>query len=148
MGAKSNKLCIFAGSYNENNLLNFDIMKRTLNIIERAIEDFGLEVDMNYSMQDVLDQAMNAIEDAVEYDYISECERSRHWDHISWSDGNGFNLEADGEFISGNERSNKYYRYENGEYHQIPWYEHTADDYVAVYDVLDTYGKRALLVAK
>lgn len=127
---------------------NIDIMKRTLNIIERAIEDFGLEVDMNDSMQDILDQAMNAIEDAVEYDYISECERNGHWDHISWNDGVGFELEADGQFLSSYEHDNKYYRYENGEYHQIPWYEHTDDDYVAVYDVLDTHGKRALLVAK
>lgn len=123
-------------------------MKRTLNIIERAIEDFGLEVDMKDSMQDILDKAMNTIENAVEYDYISECERSTHWNHINWNDGYGFDLEADGEFISGNDRFNKYYRFENGEYKEIAWYDHTDDDYVMVYDVIDTYGKRALLVAK
>lgn len=123
-------------------------MKRTLNIIERAINDFGLEVDMNDSMQDILDQAMNAIEDAVEYDYISECERNRHWDHISWSDGNGLDLEVDGEFISSDERYNKYYRYENGEYREIKWYDHTDDDYVMVHDVIDTNGQRVRLVAK
>lgn len=123
-------------------------MKRTLNIISRAIEDFGLEVDMNDSVQDVLDQAINLIEDNVEYDYISECERSNHWGHISWNDGKGFSLEADGEFISSEDRFNHYYRYENGEYHKIAWYDHTDDDYVAVYDVIDTNGQRALLVCK
>ena len=123
-------------------------MKRTLNIIERAINDFDLEVDMNDTMQDIFDQAMNAIEDAVEYDYISECERSSHWDHISWNDGEGFDLEADGEFISGDERRNVYYRYENGEYLEIDWFDHTDDDYVMVYDVIDTDGQRVRLVAK
>ena len=122
-------------------------MIRTLNIIRRAI-DLGLQVDMNDSMQEVRDKAMNAIEDAVEYDYISECERNRHWDHISWNDGKGFDLEADGEFISSDERHNKYYRYEEGEYKEIDWFDHTDDDYVMVYDVLDTDGQRVRLVAK
>lgn len=123
-------------------------MKRTLNIISRAINDFGLEVDMNDTMQEVLDQAMNTIEDAVEYDYISECERGTHYDHISWSDGKGFDLEADGEFISSDDRHNHYFRYENGEYKAIDWFEHTDDDYVMVHTVIDTDGRRALLVAK
>lgn len=122
--------------------------KRVINIIERAINDFGLEVNMNDSMQDILDQAMNAIENAVEYDYISECERNRHWNHISWNDDNGFYLEADGEFISSDERYNVYYRYENGEYRKIEWWEHTDNDYVMVYDVIDSNGKRVILVAK
>ena len=121
---------------------------RVINIISRAINDFGLEVDMNDSMQDILDQAMNAIEDAVEYDYISECERNRHWNHISWNDGNGFDLEADGEFVSSDERFNVYYRYENGHYRKIEWYEQTGEDYVMVYDVIDSNGKRVILVAK
>ena len=121
---------------------------RVINIISRAINDFGLEVDMNDSMQDILDQAMNAIEDAVEYDYISECERNRHWNHISWNDGNGFDLEADGEFVSSDERFNVYYRYENGHYRKIEWYEQTGEDYVMVYDVIDSNGKLVILVAK
>ena len=83
-------------------------MKRTLNIISRAVEDFGMEFDLNDSVQDVLDQAMNLIEKNVEYDYISECECSNHWDHINWNDGMGFDLQADGEFISGQDRFNHY----------------------------------------
>ena len=122
-------------------------MIRTLNIIRRAI-DLGLQVDMNDSVQEVRDKAMNTIEDAVEYDYISECERNRHWDHISWNDGKGFDLEADGEFISSNDRNNHYFRYENGEYKAIDWYDHTDDDYVMVYDVIDTDGMKAALVCK
>lgn len=130
-------------------------MERTLNIIRRAVNEFGLEVDMNDSLQDILDQAMNIIEENVEYDYISECERNRHYDHISWSDGKGFELEADGEFISSNDRNNHYYRYEVtdkksncGEYREIPWYDHTADDYIFVHDCLDTDGMRVRLVCK
>ena len=124
-------------------------MKRTLNIISRAINDFGLEVDMNDSMQDILDQAMNAIEDAVEYDYISECERSRHWDHISWNDGKGFDLEADGEFISSDDRHNRYFRKDDkGGFSEIAWYDHTDDDYVLMDMELDTDGMKAALVCK
>lgn len=124
-------------------------MKRTLNIISRAINDFGLEVDMNDSMQEVLDQAMNTIEDAVEYDYISECERSRHWDHISWNDGKGFDLEADGEFISSDDRHNHYYRKDDkGGFSEIAWYDHADNDYVMVHTVIDTDGMKAALVCK
>lgn len=121
---------------------------RVFNTIERAINDFGLEVDMSDSLQDIFDQAMNAIENAVEYDYISECERNRHWNHISWYDGNGFYLEVDGEFISSDERHNLYYRYENGKYREIEWYEHTNNDFVMVHDVIDSNGLRVRLVAK
>lgn len=121
---------------------------RVINIIARAFNDFGLKVDMNDSLQDIFEQAMNAIEDAVEYDYISECERNRHWDHISWNDRNGFELEADGVFISSDERHNVYYRFENGVYRQIEWWEVTEDDYVMVYDVIDSNGQRVGLVAK
>lgn len=120
-------------------------MKRTLNIIERAINDFGLEVDMNDSMQDILDQAMNAIEDAVEYDYISECEVSGG--HLSWNDGKGFQLEADGQFMADDREFWSCYRKnDNGEYEKINWYEAKEGDFVAAYDVIDSDGLRALLV--
>ena len=120
-------------------------MKRTLNIIERAVNDFGLEVDMNDTMQDILDQAMNAIEDAVEYDYISECEVSGG--HLSWSDGKGFQLDADGQFMADDREFWSCYRKnDNGEYEKIEWYEAKEGDYVVVYDVIDSDGLRALLV--
>lgn len=124
-------------------------MKRTMNIIERAINEFGMAVDMNESLQDIFDQAQNTIEDNVEYDYISECERNNHFDHISWNDGNGFDLEADGEFINREERFNKFYRFENDKYKEVAWYDHNDDtDYVMVYDCLDTDGQRARLVCR
>lgn len=123
-------------------------MKRTFNIIERAINDFSLEIDMNDSLQDILAQAMNAIEDGTEYDYVSECERSQHYDHISWSDGKGFSYEADGQFISGDDRNNHYFRYENGEYRGIDWFEHDENDYVLMDFVIDTNGQRVALICK
>jgi hypothetical protein len=123
-------------------------MKRVLNIIERAVREFEMNINMNDSLQDIFDEAQNIIEDNVAYDYIDECERNRHFDHISWSDGKGFSVEADGEFISKEEDFNTFYRHENGEFNQIPYYDHTDDDYVTVYDVLDTDGNRVRLVAK
>ena len=123
-------------------------MERTFNIIERAISDFSLEIDMNDSMQDIFDAAQNAIENGTEYDYISECERSRHYDHISWSDGMGFSYEPDGQFISGGDRNNRYFRYENGEYHEIEWFEHDENDYVLMDYVLDSDGQKVALVCR
>lgn len=124
-------------------------MKRTLNIIKRAVEDFGLEVDMQDSLQDIFDQAMNAIDEGTEFDYINECERSRHYDHISWSDGSGFEYEADGEFLSSDDSKNIYFRKSaNGDYHKVAWYDHTEDDYVVMDHVIDTYGEKVALICK
>ena len=123
-------------------------MKRTFNIIERAVFDFSLEIDMNDSMQDIFDAAQNAIENGTEYDYISECERSRHYDHISWNDGKGFAYEADGQFISSDDRHNHYFRYENGEYREIEWFEHNENDYVLMDYVLDSDGQKVALVCR
>ena len=123
-------------------------MKRTFNIIERAVFDFSLEIDMNDSMQEIFDAAQNAICDGTSYDYISECERSRHYDHISWNDGKGFDYEADGQFISSDDRHNHYFRYENGIYREIEWFDHTNQDYVLVDYVLDSDGQKVALVCK
>lgn len=120
------------------------IDNRVINTIGRAVREFGFKADMNECIDDVFADAMECIEDHVNFDYISECEVSGG--HLSWDDGNGFNLEADGEFISSDERLNVYYRYENGEYRKIEWYEAKKGDYVVVYDVIDSDGQRALLV--
>ena len=123
-------------------------MRRVLNIIERAINEFGMEVDMSDSMESVFCQAMNTIESNVDYDYISECESSNHHEHISWSDGKGFCYENDGQFLSGNDRNNTYFRYKgNGEYERIDWFDHDENDYVLMDYVLDTDGKRVALVS-
>lgn len=124
-------------------------MKRTLNIIDRAVTDFGMEVDMNDSLMDILDQATNTIENEVDYDYVSECECSRHYDHLDWSDGMGFSIETDGEHISGDDSHNRYFRLEQGEFHELEhWYDHTDGDYIKVGDTIDTNAQRVILVAK
>lgn len=121
---------------------------RAFNIIERAANEFGYEYDMNDSLQDILDEAMNVIEDNVEYDRLEVCERSAHYDHVSWSDGKGFDYEADGEFISSDDRNNEYVRESNGGYIGIDWFEHTADDYVVMCTVIDTDGQKVGLICK
>jgi hypothetical protein len=123
-------------------------MKRVFNIIERAINEFDMDVDMSDSLQDIFDQAQNTIDDNVEYDYISECESSKHHEHISWSDDNGFSYEADGQFLSGDDRHNTYFRYNgNGEYEKIDWFEHDENDYVLMDYVIDTDGQKVALVS-
>lgn len=123
-------------------------MRRVLNIIERAINEFGMEVDMSDSMESVFCQAMNTIESNVDYDYISECESSNHHEHISWSDDKGFSYECDGQFLSGNDRNNTYFRYKgNGEFEKIDWFDHDENDYVLMDYVLDTNGNRVALVS-
>ncbi len=108
-------------------------MKRVFNIIERAINEFDMDVDMSDSLQDIFDQAQNTIDDNVEYDYISECESSNHHEHISWS---------------GDEGHNTYFRYKcNGEYEKIAWFEHDEKDYVLMDYVIDTDGQKVALVS-
>lgn len=124
-------------------------MKRTFNIINRAVNAFDMEIDMSESLQAILDEAMNVIEENVEYDYICECERGRHYDHISWNDGKGFDIESDGEFVSGDDKHNKYFRKdEHGVFSEIEWYEHEDSDYVLMDKVIDTDGMVVLLVSK
>ena len=81
-------------------------MKRVLNIIERAVDEFEMKVDMSDSVEDVFCQALNVIDEKVDYDYISECESSNHHEHISWSDDKGFTYQADGQLLSGDYRNN------------------------------------------
>ena len=122
-------------------------MKRVFNIIERAINEFDMDVDMSDSLQDIFDQAQNTIDDNVEYDYISECESSNHHEHISWSDDKGFSYEADGQFLNGDERHNTYFRKGNGKYEKIAWFEHDENDYVLMDYVIDTDGQKVALVS-
>lgn len=124
--------------------------KRVFNTIERAANDFGFEVNMQKSLDEIFGDAQEAISNGTEYDYISEADRNDRFDHISWQDGQGFELEADGEFISREEDFNTYYRWNNDKrvYEKIAWHEHTSDDYVQAYDCIDTDGMKVLLVCR
>lgn len=121
-------------------------MKRVFNIINRAI-NLGYDVDLQDALIDILGEAEAIILEA-DVDYISVCDASRHYDHISWSDGKGFTYEADGQYLSSDDSRNHYYRYQDGQYHEVPWYDHTEDDFVAMEHVVDTDGKHVLLIAK
>jgi hypothetical protein len=56
--------------------------------------------------------------------------------------------EADGQFLSGDERHNTYFRYNgNGEYEKIDWFEHDENDYVLMDYVIDTDGQKVALVS-
>ena len=124
-------------------------MKRVLNIIERAVDEFEMKVDMSDSVEDVFCQALNVIDEKVDYDYISECESSNHHEHISWSDDKGFTYQADGQLLSGDYRNNTYFRYKgNGEYEKIEWFEQEENDYVLMDYVIDTDGLKVALVSK
>ena len=121
------------------------INNRVINTIARAVREFGFAAEMNASVDDVFADAMECIEDAVEYDYISECEVSGG--HLSWNDGKGFLLDVDGQFMADDREFWSCYRKnDNGEYEKIEWYEAKEGDYVIVYDVIDSDGLRALLV--
>ena len=123
-------------------------MKRVLNIIERAVNDFGMEVNMEKSLQDTFDMAQNKIDWCVEYDRIEVCETSNHHQHIRWDDGKGFFYEADGEFLSSDDRHNTFFRYKgNGEYEKIDWFDQTENDYVLMDYVIDTDGQKVALVS-
>lgn len=115
--------------------------------IERAVREFGFEVDSNVCTDEVFADAIECIEDHVRFDYISECKLSGG--HLGWNDGKGFQLEADGQFMANDcELWECYRKNEQGAYEKINWYEAKEGDFVAVYDVIDSDGLRALLVWK
>lgn len=123
-------------------------MERILTIIARAVREFHLEVDMTDKLEDIYCEACNVIEDSIDYDRIDVCERNHHYDHIAWNDGKGFACEADGEFITGDASSNRYFRNENGEWREIVWYDQNEDDYVLMERVIDSDGLVVALVCK
>lgn len=121
---------------------------RVLNIIQRAVNEFDLHFTLEDTLQDIFDDALNTIEDNVDYDDIDICERNRHYTHVSWSDGKGFDCEADGEFISMDDSHNRYFRNVDGKWNEIEWFEHSEDDYVLMCFEIDTDGNKIALVAK
>lgn len=121
------------------------IDNRVINTIGRAVREFGFKAGMNERIDDIFADAMEYIESHVNFDYISECVVSGG--HLSWNDGKEFQLEADGQFMADDCQFRTYYRKnEQGEYKKIKWYEAKEGDYVEVYDVIDSDGRRALLV--
>ena len=84
----------------------------------------------------------------MDYDRIEECERGSNYSHITWHDGKGYILEADGEFVSSDDSKNAYFRKEHGVFHKIDWFEHDANDYILMDYDFDTDGQRVALVAK
>ena len=124
-------------------------MKRVFNIIERAVFDFGMEVDMSDSMEDIFCKAQNVIDENVEYDYISVCETSNHHQHLWWEDGNGFNYENDGELINGDYRDNHYFRFDEDtrEFKKIDWFDATDKDYILMDFTIDTLGRKVALIS-
>lgn len=138
------------------NLLTFvrrkakTIMKRTLNIISRAVEMYDFAPSMESTLADILGEAENIIIDNLDdVDRVAECIRSRHYDHIVWVDGD-YTYEADGQFVNFQPRDNTYYRFdsEKREFVKIPWYEATDGDYILMDKVFDADGRYTALVAE
>ncbi len=121
---------------------------RVLNIIKRAVNEFDLHFNLEDTIEDVFCEAQNAIEDNVDYDGIAICERNNHYTHVSWSDGKDFDYDADGEFISTDDRYNRYFRNVDGTWTEVEWFEYDENDYILMDFVLDTDGNKIALVAK
>ena len=120
---------------------------RIINIINRAEEEFDYEYSMDDSLQSIIDGAEDAILNGVDHDIIRECETNSHYDHVSYEDED-FSYEADGQFLNMDESRNKYYRFEDGTYKPIEWYERTDGDFVLMDRVLDNEGFIVALIAK
>jgi len=126
-------------------------MKKVFNTIERAEREFGFKVDMENSLQEVWEGAENCIRENVDYDYISVCETNKSYDYIYWNDGKGYTYEADGEFISGSDRNNTFFRKDDkGNFYKIDWFERdeNVQDYVLMEYVIDSDGLMVALVAE
>ena len=121
---------------------------RVLNIIKRAVNEFGLKYKLEDTIEDVFCEAQNTIEDNVDYDGIAICERNNHYTHVSWGDGKGFDYEADGEFISSDDQHNRYFHVERDKFYEVEWWAHDKNDYILMDFVLDTDGNKIALIAK
>lgn len=126
-------------------------VQRVLNIINRAHEEFGMEVDLTKELQDIYSQATDLLLDSVDYDRIDECEISNTHKHIWWTDGMGFDYECDGDFFGAHaDMLNWYRKNEQGEFYEINYTDADlwSTDYVEVGRVLDSKGDVVLLLAK
>ena len=126
-------------------------MKRIFNTILRAEKDFGFEVDFEEPLGEIYQDAENCIRANVSCDYISICETNKSYSHISWQDGKGYNYEADGEFISGSDSKNAFFRRDDkGNFYRIDWFERDENiqDYVLMEYVIDSDGLMVALVAE
>lgn len=126
-------------------------MKRIFNTILRAEKDFGFEVDFNEPLGEIYQDAENCIRENVYYDYVSVCETNKSYSHVSWQDGKGYEYKADGEFISGSDRENTFFRKDDkGRFHKIEWFERETlvQDYVLMDFVIDSDGLKVALVAE
>lgn len=128
----------------------YNEFQRMVNIINRGVEEFGYEFDLTTPFEDVYSGACDCITENTDYDRIEECEMSNYHQHLSWSDGMGYDLEADGDFISGSSQAkdHTWARKDKGGFTEIDWTEATDDDYKFCHTVLDSKGSLVQLVCK
>lgn len=128
----------------------YNSFQRISNIVNRAIEEFGMEYDAQDSLDELYSQACNMISDNIDYDRIEECEMTNHHSHLYWDDGMGYVLEADGEFIGSSQEHNTWYRkQDDGSFVEIDWFEADVEnDYVYCHNTFDGEGQLVFLVCK
>lgn len=126
---------------------------RKIAIIKRAIEETDFELDLDNDLLINFAAARDALLHKFEYDRIEIADVDKSYSHISWSDGNGFEYHADGEFINvGADRhlNHFYVQNEQGRWYRTNYHEHNPGDVIYVYmaDVIDSDAQVVYLVAK
>lgn len=120
---------------------------RHLSIIDRAVNEFGLEIDEADSLSEMSLEAEKVLFDNVIYDDIEECDFSNGLhQHYLYIDEKGVCYESDGEIVN-------FDRFRNGEryaynYEKKQFEENKEGEYFAVDTIVDSNAKVIKLIAE
>lgn len=127
-------------------------MKKALNIIKRAVDEFGYQVEPEMTFASILEECENVILANVDYDCVDECETNKQKNWIHYEDGEGFIYDCTGDFIQvGRDTEtihNTYFSRFQGMFFEIEWYDANEDSYILMDKVLNTEAEVVALIAK
>lgn len=117
-----------------------------LTIINRAHYVFNYEIDPCDSLEGICLGAEELIKQEAEVEVIDECDFSPHvmYQHYDYDDGN-ITYTSDGQIVDFN--NVKWYRKDNHQqFVEISESEHTTEDYFVVDTIINSEGKKVLLL--
>lgn len=121
-------------------------IRRMLTIINRAHYEFDYEIDPSDSMEEICLGAEELIKEVTEVEVIDECDVTIYsiHQHYDYDDGN-ITYTSDGQIVDFN--NVKWYRKDNHQqFVEISESEHTTEDYFVVDTIINSEGKKVLLL--
>lgn len=124
-------------------------LDRVFNTIRRAVDEFGMAIDTNDALIDILADAEDLLLDKIDYDKVSEGEMSNHHQNLVWTDGMGYSYSGTGEFISSELYFNRWFHKVNGHFGEIDCMKADAfKDYVMAERLIDSEANVVAVVTQ